>query len=155
MIFTRLSGLRWGRPSLSVSWALTLLPVCVCVHRELKPCPPIIRRVDRPAGIPPPGHTTRNCCCTSTKINIRHPFFGTLCLQPKIHQWYFWRFSFFFKFFFVVLLFVVVFLSSRTLRINLPDVGGPGIVLLLSHFVSLENKTKQSKLTRTCKFWSF
>lgn len=64
--------------------------VCLCLHRELKPCPPIIRRVDPPAGIRPPTKLLlhfKNIC-------IRHPFFGTLCLQPKFTSDTSERFSF-------------------------------------------------------------
>lgn len=52
--------------------------------------------------------------------------------STKVHRWNFWSFSFIFNIFIFAF---VVFLMSRTPRINLPDAGGPGT--LLSYFLSL------------------
>lgn len=117
----------------------------VCVHRdEALPS----SHQESPSACRNPLHHQDELTKTAAAlpISIHHLFSLTLCLQPKFTSD---TSEFFFSFLFFGFIQSFFCLWSRTQRINLPDVGGPGIVLLLS------GEKKQSNLTRTCKFSSF
>lgn len=102
-------------------------PVFVCVCREVKPCP-------RSSGesIRPPGHKKTPLPLDLNTESASVTLFWNSVPSTKVHRWNFWSFSFIFSIFIFAF---VVFLMSRTPRINLPDAGGPGT--LLSYFLSL------------------